>query len=179
MRSVVLALLFSSLAGGAAAWSLGNAAALLNFETGFFSAALVLGASALGYWQMVAGSAESAPHHTLPDIVESIDDRYGLWEKEEPSVENEDVKTVLAREKARLKRSRKGLKGFLRSAKPAISLYRLGAYAVLVAGVFWLIRADLFEPVAYLAGSGMAPMATALVLYLERAKTHLKNPDGR
>jgi hypothetical protein len=169
MRSVVLALLFSSLAGGAAAWSLGDAAALLKFETGFFSAALVLGASALGYWQMVAESAESAPHHTLPDIVESIDDRYGLWEEEVPSDEKEDVKTVLAREKARLKRSKRGLKSFLRSAKPAISLYRLGAYAVLVAGVFWLIRADLFEPVAYLAGAGLAPLVSALTLYLGRA----------
>jgi hypothetical protein len=168
MRSVASALLFLALAGGAAAWYVGGASTLGNFVTGFFSAALVLAASAFGYWQMVEGSAESAPHHDLPDIVESIDDRYGLWE-EERAEEPEDVKAVLARERARLKRGKRGVKGFLRSAKPALSLYRLGAYLVLVAGVFGLIRSDIFEPVAYLAGAGLAPLGTAAALYFRRA----------
>ncbi|WP_456450584.1 hypothetical protein [Hydrogenimonas sp.] len=167
MRSVVLSLLSLAVLGGAAVYFTQGFDGFLNFETGFMSGALVLAASAFGYWQMVSGSEESTPHHELPDIVEQIDDRYGLWE-EDPAAAPQDVKALLAEEKARLKKSRRGLKGFLRTAKPALSLYRLGAYLALVAGVFWLIRTDLFEPVAYLVGAGLAPLGAAATLYFKR-----------
>ncbi len=170
MRSLVALLLLLAVLGGAAIYLLDGYEALLNFETGFFSGALVLAASAFGYWQMVAGSGESAPHHDLPDIVEQIDDRYGLWEEGE-SEPAEDVKTLLAEEKARLKQGRRDLKTFLKTTKPALSLYRLGAYLVLVAGVFWLIRSETFAPVAYLVGAGLAPLGVAAALYFRRAVT--------
>ncbi len=71
----------------------------------------------------------------------------------------------MAEEKRRLKKSRRGLKGFLKTAKPAISLYRIVAYLLLVAGVYALIRSDLFDPLLYLAGAGLAPLVVAGTLY--------------
>jgi hypothetical protein len=143
----------------------------VNGLTGFFSASLVLAAYAFGYWQMVAGARESVPHHELPDIVDRIDDRYGLWEEERDHASAADIKTVLAEEKARLKKSRRGIKEFFRSAKPAISLYRLAAYGVLVGGVYILIRAERFDALCYLIGAGAAPMVTAVVLYAGKRET--------
>ncbi|WP_457597323.1 hypothetical protein [Hydrogenimonas sp.] len=162
-------LAFLAAVGGVAAWWLEGLEGALNYEAGFFSALLVVGASAFGYWQMTAGAADEAAHHALPDATERIDDPYGLWEEEEEGTQ--DVKEVLRQEKERLKRNRKGLKGWLKNAKPALSLYRLGAYGLLAAGILWLIRDERFEPVAYLLGAGAAPLGVAAYLYARRAVT--------
>ncbi len=167
IRNLSAVLILLALLGGAAAWIYGGALSLFNFETGYVSGAFVIAASAFGYWQMVAESGESVPHHGLPDIVDQIDDRYGLWEEEDIET-GDDVKTVLREEKARRKESRRDFKTFLKTTKPALSLYRVAAYIILVAGVYYLIRSGVFEPVLYLMGVGLAPLATAAVLYVNR-----------
>jgi hypothetical protein len=169
MRKVVFALFLAATAGSLAVYLIWGEDSLLNFITGFFSAAVVLAASSLGYWQMVSGAETSTPHHDLPDLVEAIDDRYGLWEEESeaenPAENPKEIGEIMAEEKRRLKKSRRGLKGFLKTAKPAISLYRIVAYLLLVAGVYTLIRSDLFDPLLYLAGAGLAPLVVAGTLY--------------
>ncbi|BDY13965.1 hypothetical protein [Hydrogenimonas cancrithermarum] len=167
MIRIVSVLLMLAVVGGALTEWLEGGGALLNFEAGFWSASLVLAASTFGYWQMVADSGVSVPHHDLPDIVEQIDDRYGLWE-EEPDRVPHDVKTLMQEEKARLKRSRRSFREFLKTTKPALSLYRLAAYAVLAAGVVSLISNELFQPLFYLLGAALAPFATAVLLWADR-----------
>ncbi|WP_456383250.1 hypothetical protein [Hydrogenimonas sp.] len=165
MRKVVSALFLAAAVGSLAVYSTGGVDSLLNFTAGFFSAAVVLAASSFGYWQMVSGAETSTPHHDLPDLVEGIDDRYGLWEEEDKTENPKEIGEIMAEEKRRLKKSRRGFKGFLKTAKPAISLYRLGAYLLLVAGVYALIRGDMFDPLLYLAGAGLAPLVVAGTLY--------------
>jgi len=163
IRSLAALLAAAALFGGAAVWYLSGVDSLLNYETGFFSALLVLGASGFGYWQMVQGSAESSLHHDLPDETERIDDRFGLWEESPP--QETDAAKILKEERARLKGERRDLKSFLKSAKPAISLYRVAAYAVLLYGAYRLIGAGIFDPVSYLLGAGAAPLCTAAALW--------------
>ena len=143
-------------------------AGAVNFVAGYLCASIVLAASALGYWQLVSGAGESAAHHDLPDAVERIDDRFGLWDEAEPI---EDAAEALKREKARMKERRRGLKEIFRTASPALSLYRLGAYALLIFVVYRLIRDGLFLPVPFLVGAGAGPMVVAVYLYSEKLKT--------
>ncbi len=165
IRNVAAVLSVLALFGGAAVWFMAGKGALVNFETGFFSAALVLGASGFGYWQMVQGSGQSRPHHDLPDETERIDDRFGLWEEDLPESGPEDAKQLFKEERDRIKKGRRDFKTFLRTTKPALSLYRFGAYAVLVYAVFRLISAEAFDPIFYLLGAGAAPLGTAAVLW--------------
>ena len=167
IRKLSAALILIALLVGVFFWVTGGMLPLVNFEIGYLSGAFVIAASAFGYWQLVAGSGENRPRYELPDIVDSIDDRYGLWE-EESRESHTDVKAILREEKARRKKGRKDFKTFLRSAKPALSLYRIGAYLFLIAGVFYLIKSDMFEPIHYLAGAGLAPLAMAVFLFFSR-----------
>lgn len=136
----------------------------INFLAGYFSALLVFSAAALGYWQMVQGSAQTVPHHDLPDEMERIDDRFGLWE--ESSEEIEDASKLLKEEKNRLKQQKRGFKEFLKTTKPALSIYRVVAYAILVYAVYRLISAQIFEPVIYLVGVAVAAFAVVTLLWL-------------
>ncbi|RUM46070.1 MAG: hypothetical protein DSY46_00990 [Hydrogenimonas sp.] len=165
MIKILSTLLLLALFGGLFAWWQEGIEALINFEVGFFSGTLVLAASTFGYWQMVSGSSESSPHHDLPDIVDQIDDRYGLWE-EYQKTPTQDVKAILQEEKQRLKKQRRSFKEFLKTTKPALSIYRIVAYGILVTGVLTLISYEIFAPVTYLIGAGLAPLATAVVLWV-------------
>ncbi|WP_457598620.1 hypothetical protein [Hydrogenimonas sp.] len=165
IRNLSAVLLCVALLGGATVWGLLGSASLINFETGFFSAILVLAATTFGYWQMVQGSAESPSHHDLPCETERIDDRFGLWE-ESGEEEIADAVELFREEKRRARKGRRDFKTFLKTTKPALSLYRLGAYAVLVYAVFELISRGIFEPVPYLLGAGAAPAAAAVTLWV-------------
>jgi len=165
MIKILSTLLLLALFGGLFAWWQEDIEALINFEVGFFSGALVLAASTFGYWQMVSGSSKSSPHHDLPDIVDQIDDRYGLWE-EDQETPTQDVKAILQEEKQRLKKQRRSFKEFLKTTKPALSIYRIVAYGILVTGILTLISYEIFAPVTYLIGAGLAPLATAVVLWV-------------
>ncbi len=164
IRNLAALLAAAALFGGVAVWYLLGFDPLINYEVGFFSALLVLGASGFGYWQMVQGSAGSSPHHDLQDETERIDDRFGLWEEDLP--QEEDAAKLLKEERARFKKKRRDLKSFLKTAKPALSLYRLGAYAVLLYAVYKLISAGVFDPISYLIGAGAAPLGMAVALWV-------------
>ncbi|BBG65988.1 probable integral membrane protein Cj0851c [Hydrogenimonas sp.] len=165
IRAVAAALALIALAGGAVTFTMFGESSFTNFETGLFSAALVLAASSFGYWQMVQGSAQSRPHHDLQDETDRIDDRFGLWEEDLPEEVTEDAASLFKDEKRKLKKRGVDFKTFLKTARPALSLYRFGAYAVLVYAVFTLISSDIFEPVSYLFGAGAAPLTAAAVLW--------------
>jgi len=165
MIKILSTLLVLALLGGLFAWWQDSIEALINFEVGFFSGALVLATSTFGYWQMVSGSSETTPHHDLPDMVEEIDDRYGLWEEDNEN-STKDVKAILQEEKQRLKKQRRSFKEFLKTTKPALSIYRIVAYGILVSGVLTLISYEIFAPITYLIGAGLAPLTTAVVLWV-------------
>ena len=148
------------------AWFIGGQITILNAVAGYISAMLVVAASAFGYYRLVDGAGEVATNHNLPDITEQIDDKYGLWD--EDSEVSDDPKELLQAEKLRLKRSKRGLKSIIKTSKPAISIYRLIAYTVLIVTVYKLISKDCFDAVAFLAGSTAAPLLVAGYLYFKR-----------
>ncbi len=169
IRNLLFLLFLFAFGGGGLAYTFADGDASLNYLIAYFSATFVVAASGFGYWQMVEGSETSIPHHDLPDAVERVDDRFGLWEEEaEPPT---DAAEMLKREKKRLKEAKMGWRQRLRTARPALSIYRIVAYVVLLAGIFWLIRHDRFEAVAYLAGAAVAPMLIAVTLYVANRRS--------
>ncbi len=165
IRNVAAVAVSVALLGGAAIWSFLGSRSLLNFEAGFFSALLVLAATTFGYWQLVQGSAGSRPHHEPPCATDRIDDRFGLWE-EEGEEKITDAAELFRQQKSRIRKGRRDFGTLLKTAKPALSIYRLGAYAVLVYTLFELVSQNIFEPVLYLLGAGAAPAATAVTLWI-------------
>lgn len=150
----------------ASAWFIGGQITMLNAVAGYISAILVVAASAFGYYRLVDGAGEVTTNHNLPDITEQIDDKYGLWD--EDSEVPDDPKELLKEERLRLKRSKRGLKSIIKTSKPAISIYRLVAYIVLIITVYKLISRDCFEAVAFLLGSTASPLLVAGYLYFRR-----------
>ncbi len=167
MGRVFVAIFIAALMGGSFALAVDGRVGLINFSVGFLTALVVLAASMFGYWQLVSSGAADDSHTSWPDPVESIDDRFSLWE-DSPEDEKMDVKTILAEEKVRLKKRRRSWTEWLKTAKPAISIYRIVAYLLLIGALISLIKSGLFDPVAFLLGVGAAPMAVALGLWFSR-----------
>ncbi len=165
MKMHSLALVAVALIGGIAAWYFFGKLFFINFEAGYSSAILVLAATTFSYWRLIKREGEQNVYSGLPDETECIDDRFGLWE-EEPTKNLEDASKLLKEQKRRIKSGSRDFKSFLKTSGPAFSLYRLGAYALLVYIVFELMSAKSFEPVAFLAGVAAAPVTVASVFWI-------------
>jgi len=166
IRNIVVLAFFVLIILAGSAWFMGGQIALINATAGYISAMLVVAASAFGYYRLVDGADEVTTNHNLPDITEQIDDKYGLWDEENEVLD--DPKELLKEEKLRLKRSKRGLKAIIKTSKPAISIYRLVAYVILIVTVYKLISADIFDAVVFLLGSTAAPLLVAGYLYFRR-----------
>ncbi|WOE69235.1 hypothetical protein [Hydrogenimonas thermophila] len=166
IRNISILAFFVLIILAGSAWFTGGQIALINATAGYISAMLVVAASAFGYYRLVDGADEVTTNHNLPDITEQIDDKYGLWDEENEVPD--DPKELLKEEKLRLKRSKRGLKAIIKTSKPAISIYRLIAYVILIVTVYKLISADIFDAVVFLLGSTVAPLLVAGYLYFRR-----------
>ena len=177
-RSLSVFTLLVSLLGAAMGWVFGFAAAE-NFLIAFWSAVLVVAASTYSYKQMVS----TAPEHSVqlpPDVTEKMDDRFELWretieEEKEMVPDAANVKTVLADEKARLQNNRLSWRARLQHARPALSLYRLIAYGILLYSLVYLISHDHFSPLFYFLGVGVATFGIATILYRSIKDLNPKN----
>lgn len=65
------------------------------------------------------------------------------------------------------KSSGRSMENLANSSRGALSLWRLLAYALLFVAILVLIRKDLFEPIAFILGVSVLPLAT-LVNFLGR-----------
>lgn len=149
------------------AWFFGDHMVVLNVVSGYVSTMIVIASSAFGYYRLVDGADRVATNHNLPDITDQIDDKYGLWEEKSDAID--DPKEILKQQKLHLKRSKKGLKSIIKMSKPAISIYRLVAYAILIMIVYRLISKDMFDAVAFLLGSTASSLFVAGYLYYKRS----------
>ena len=143
----------------------GDPVVLLNTQVGFFSALAVMLGSMRGYRKMVDSRVAQA--YVTADIdsdtIDRIEDPHGLYDEEEPKdiQEEEDIRTIVKAEKARLKASKKPLKETLVDAKGALSLSRIAGYLVLIGGFFFLHETDTLRLSAYLPALGVPPLTIA------------------
>lgn len=142
---------------------------LYNTQVGFLSASLILFASMASYRRMVAARVEEniVTFDDSRDVIEKIEDPYDLYNEDVVESE-EDERTlpqIVKEEKRRFKSSRRSLGQTLKDTKAALSLYRLGAYAILVLGFLYLNRHGLLHIPALIFGISL-PIVIVVVLLL-------------
>lgn len=125
---------------------------LWNTQIGFLSSALVMLASMKSYKRMVDTRVE---HNIITvddskDVIDKLEDPHDLYSEEIVEEGEADLVETVKEEKQRLKANRRSLGQTLKDTKAALSLYRLGAYIVLILGFLYLNRHGLLHIPSYL-----------------------------
>ncbi len=142
---------------------------LYSFEIGFLSSSLVMGASLLAYRRMVDTRVE---HNIITlddskDVIDKLEDPYNLY-SEEVIEEEKPLVEVVKDERKKLKENRRSLYETLKDTKAALSVYRLGAYAVLILGFLYLNRHGLLHIPSYILALGIPPIVIVILLLREK-----------
>ncbi|MCB4743248.1 MAG: hypothetical protein LGB07_06965 [Sulfurovum sp.] len=132
---------------------------LLNTQIGFLSATLVIFASIKSYKHMVNTRVENEiiAMDIDKDIVDKLDDPYDLY--------SEDIEE----EKQHFKTNSRSLSEVVKDTKPTLSIYRIGAYLLLVLGFLYLSHHDFLQLPAYLLSLGLSPLTIVVLLIYNKA----------
>ena len=136
----------------------GNYSWFINSQIGFISSSLVIFASMFSYKKMIKSRLDNeivVPEDNR-DTIDKIEDPYNIY------VEDKDI---IKEEKKRLKENRRSILEVLRDSKSALSLYRLGAYGVLILGFFYLNSNHLLDIVSYLFSLSVPPIIIIFSLF--------------
>ncbi len=144
---------------------------LYNTQIGFISATLVMIASMISYRRMVNARVE---HNVITmddtkDVIDKLEDPYDLYSEEVVEAEKKDLVETVKEEKKRFKENRRTLFQTLKDTKAALSVYRLGAYAVLVLGFLYLNRHELLHVPSYILALSIPPMVIVIMLIKDKA----------
>ncbi len=139
---------------------------LLNTQIGFLSASMVMLGSMKSYKRMVDARVENEVITTDidRDVIDKLEDPHDLYSDENIEEPVEDMRTAIKEEKKRLKANRRTLFEVLRDTKGALSLYRIGAYVLLILGFLYLNRHGLLHLPSYLLSIGLPPLIVAFML---------------
>jgi len=156
-----------------AAWMGGDL--LANTQVAYVTSALVMGASMFSYARMVRHRlvAGAIPDVDNREMIDRIDDPHGLYEEEAPAEPEapataETIKAAIRKEKAHRKEHRRSIGATLQDSRAAMSLYRLGAYGVLIFGFFYLRGHHLLHPIPYLVGLSLPIAVIVGTLMLQK-----------
>ncbi|KYJ85893.1 hypothetical protein [Sulfurovum riftiae] len=141
---------------------------LWNTQIGFISATLVMIASMISYRRMVNARVE---HNVITmddskDVIDKLEDPYDLYSEEVKEDENDEKEfaEVVKEEKKKLKENKRTLFQVLKDTKAALSIYRLGAYGVLILGFLYLNRHGLLHIPSYIVALGLPPVLIVTIL---------------
>ncbi len=161
---VDLLLLLGSLFFGGKIW-------VFNTQIGFISATLIMIASVISYRRMVNTRVEHGivTMDDSKDVIDKLEDPYDLYSEEITESEEEpDLVEVVKEERKKLKQNRRSLGQTLKDTKAALSIYRLGAYAVLILGFMYLNRQGLLHIPSYLLALSLPPMIIVIMLVTQK-----------
>lgn len=142
---------------------------LYSFEIGFFSSSLVISASLLAYKRMVDTRVEHnvITYDDSKDVIDTLEDPYDLYSEEVVSDEDKDLVEVVKEERKKAKDGRP-LFQILKDSQAALSVYRLGAYALLILGFLYLNRHHLLHIPSYLLALGIPPVVIVILLLKDK-----------
>jgi len=152
--------------------------AVWNTQTGFISATLVMIASMLSYRRMVNARVENEVITTDidKDVIDKLEDPYELYSEEVKTEEDnkKEFAEVVREERKKLKENRRTLFEVLKDTKAALSLYRLGAYAVLILGFLYLHRHGLLDIPSYIVALSIPPVIIVTMLIRNKSQDSIK-----
>lgn len=141
-----------------------------NTQIGFISSTLVMFASIISYRRMVNTRVE---HNIITvddskDVIDKIEDPYDLYSEDIIEEEEQDLVETVKEERKKLKENRRTLFQTLKDTKAALSVYRLGAYVLLILGFLYLNRHELLHIPSYILALGLPPMIIVIMLLREK-----------
>ena len=149
----------------------GGNEAVWNTQIGFISATLVMLGSMRSYRRMVDARVENEVITTDidKDVIDKLEDPHDLYSEEVKEESVEDIKAAIKEERARLKQNRRSLFEVLKDTKAALSLYRVGAYFLLVLGFLYLNRHGILHIPLYLFSLGLPMLIIVFLLVNNKA----------
>lgn len=155
----------------------GNRDWLYTTQIGFFTSSLVIAASMASYRRMIEKRLEygAVPIEDERDELDKIDDPYDLYEDETSSSINEEERElskeefveIYKEEKSRQKAQKRSIPEVFRDSKAFLSIYRLGAYGLLILGFFYLNRHDYLHIPSYFFALTVPPVIVVIILMRE------------
>ena len=142
---------------------------LYNTQFGFISATLIMIASMISYRRMVNTRVELniITYDDTKDTIDHLEDPYDLYSDDIVEEEEKDLVEVVKEERKKLKDGR-SLYQTLKDTRAALSIYRLGAYAVLVLGFLYLNRHELLHVPSYILALSIPPMIIVIMLVIQK-----------
>ena len=138
---------------------------LINSQIGFITSSLVMFGSILSYRSMVQGRLNvGAIPDDNRDTLDKLEDPYDLYSEEQKDDENKTLKEVVKEERENLKKSRRSIWQTTKDSKASLSFYRLGAYALLIMGFFYLNNNQLLDIPSYLFSLIVPPVIIVIML---------------
>lgn len=138
---------------------------LINTQIGFMTSTFVMFASIFSYRSMVQGRLKAG---IIPDdnrdTIDKLEDSYDLYSEEQKDNENKTLKEVVKEERENLKKNRRTLWQTTKDSKASLSFYRLGAYALLIMGFFYLNNNHLLDIPSYLFSLIVPPVILVIML---------------
>ncbi|MCW8821287.1 MAG: hypothetical protein OQK45_03590 [Sulfurovum sp.] len=143
---------------------------LYNTQIGYITSTFVMVASILSYRRMVNARVE---HNIITmddskDVIDKLEDPYDLYSEDAADEEEKDFVETVKEEKKKLKENRRSVYQTIKDTKAALSLYRLGAYAVLILGFLYLNRQGLLHIPSYIISLGLPSVILVWVLLREK-----------
>jgi len=138
-------------------------------EIGYISSALVVLASLAAYKRMVDTRVELniITLDDSKDVIDQLEDPYDLYSEDIIEDEAKDLVEVVKEERKKRKDNR-SIYQILKDTKAALSVYRLGAYAVLILGFLYLNRQGLLHIPTYIIALGIPPVIIVLIFLREK-----------
>jgi len=150
---------------------------LWSSQIGFISASFVMLASMKSYQRMVDARVE---HNIITiddskDVIDQLEDPYDLYSEEVIEEEEKPLVEVVKEEYEESKENSRSLGQTLKDTKAALSVYRLGAYALLILGFLYLNRHELLHIPSYILALSV-PML--VVVYILISNKENQTQDG-
>ena len=137
---------------------------LYNTQVAFFSTALIVLGSFIGYSNMVRRQIENG--NVGEDILKKYEDKFDLYDEEDEINEKE-------LEKYKNKKL-KWYEALLFSFKGGFNLVRILGYVFLIAGFLWLKNIGAFDTLSFLFGVTVVPAVSLVYLFIESKKNKSK-----
>lgn len=138
----------------------------LNSQVAYLSSLMVVLASIYSYAQMVKAGVENEIITTSnEELLEKIEDPHALYDNghsELVSESNNEIQKLVQDDEEDTKISTIEA---MKKNKAYVSFYRIGAYAILVLGLFYLQSIKIFHMPSYMLGLFLPPVLIAIVFY--------------
>jgi len=141
-----------------------------NTQIGYITSTLVMVASIVSYRRMVNARVK---HNIVTmddskDVIDKLEARYDLYSEDVIDDEEKDFAQTVKEEKKKLKENRRTVFQTIKDTKAALSIYRLGAYAVLILGFLYLNRHGILHIPSYIISLGIPSVILVWVLLKEK-----------